>query len=44
MVSFFTLKGEAVAVGVAELSSREMLASQSGIIARTERVKMQPNT
>ena len=44
MVSFFTLKGEAVAVGVAELSSREMLASQSGIIARTERVIMQPNT
>ena len=44
MVSFFTLKGEAVVVGVAELSSREMLASQSGIIARTERVIMQPNT
>ncbi|HOU70921.1 MAG TPA: RNA-guided pseudouridylation complex pseudouridine synthase subunit Cbf5 [Methanothrix sp.] len=44
MVSFFTLKGEAVGVGVAELSSREMLASQSGIIARTERVIMQPNT
>ena len=44
MVSFFTLKGEAVAVGVAEMASREMLASQSGIIARTERVIMQPNT
>jgi len=44
MVSFFTLKGEAVGVGVAELASREMLASQSGIIARTERVIMQPNT
>ena len=44
MVSFFTLKGEAVGVGVAEMASREMLASQSGIIARTERVIMQPNT
>ena len=44
MVSFFTLKGEAVAVGVAQMESREMLASQSGIIARTERVIMQPNT
>ena len=44
MVSFFTLKGEAVAVGVAGMESREMLASQSGIIARTERVIMQPNT
>jgi len=44
MVSFFTLKGEAVAVGVAQMNSREMLASQSGIIARTERVIMQPNT
>ena len=44
MVSFFTLKGEAVAVGVAQMESREMLASQSGIVARTERVIMQPNT
>ena len=44
MVSFFTLKGEAVGVGVAEMGSREMLASQSGIVARTERVIMQPNT
>ena len=44
MVSFFTLKGEAVAVGVAQMESREMLASQNGIIARTERVIMQPNT
>jgi len=26
------------------MNSREMLASQSGIIARTERVIMQPNT
>lgn len=44
MVSFFTQKGEAVGVGVAQMTSREMLASQSGIIARTERVIMQPNT
>jgi H/ACA ribonucleoprotein complex subunit 4 len=43
-VAFFTLKGEAVAVGVAQMSSREMLASQSGILARTERVIMQPST
>lgn len=43
-VAFFTLKGEAVGVGISQMSSREMLASQSGIVARTERVIMQPNT
>jgi H/ACA ribonucleoprotein complex subunit 4 len=43
-VAFFTQKGEAVAVGVAQMNSREMLASQSGIVSRTERVIMQPST
>jgi H/ACA ribonucleoprotein complex subunit 4 len=43
-VALFTLKGEAVAVAKAELSSREMLASERGIIAATERVIMEPGT
>ena len=40
----FTLKGEAVAIARAELSSEEMLASSSGIVAATERVIMEPGT
>jgi len=43
-VVLFTLKGEAVAVAQAELSSEEMLASKSGIVAATERVIMEPGT
>jgi len=43
-VALFSLKGEAVAVAVAELTSREMLASKTGIVARTERVIMEPGT
>lgn len=43
-VALFTLKGEAVAVARAELSSQEMLASKTGIVARTERVIMEPGT
>jgi len=43
-VAFFTLKGEAVAVGLAEMGSRDMLASKAGIVARTERVIMEPGT
>jgi H/ACA ribonucleoprotein complex subunit 4 len=42
--AFFTLKGEAVAVGPAQMSSREMLESKSGIVALTERVIMEPGT
>ena len=43
-VAFFTLKGEAVAVGLADMDSQEMLASKTGIAARTERVIMEPGT
>jgi H/ACA ribonucleoprotein complex subunit 4 len=43
-VAMFTLKGEAVGLAKAELSSSEMLASQTGIVARTERVIMEPGT
>lgn len=43
-VAFFTLKGEAVAVGVADMHSRDMLVSKTGIVARTERVIMEPGT
>ncbi len=42
--AFFTLKGEAVAVGPAQMNSREMLESKSGIVALTERVIMEPGT
>jgi len=43
-VAIFSLKGEAVALAVADLTSHEMLASEKGIIARTERVIMEPGT
>jgi len=43
-VAMFTLKGEAVATAVAEMASREMLASKTGIVATTERVIMEPGT
>lgn len=43
-VALFTLKGEAVAIARADLSSKEMLASETGIVARTERVIMEPGT
>ncbi len=43
-VALFTLKGEAVAVAHAGMSSREMLESEAGIVALTERVIMEPGT
>lgn len=43
-VALFTLKGEAVAVAVAETASRKMLATKTGIVAQTKRVKMKPGT
>jgi len=43
-VAFFTLKGEAVAVARAGMNSHEMLESESGIVALTERVIMEPGT
>jgi H/ACA ribonucleoprotein complex subunit 4 len=44
MVTLFTLKGEAVAIARADMSSREMVVSKRGIIALTERVIMVPGT
>jgi len=43
-VALFTLKGEAVAVAQAQMTSREMLESKTGIVALTERVIMEPGT
>ena len=43
-VALFTLKGEAVAIARAEMTSYEMLASKTGIVAATERVIMEPGT
>jgi H/ACA ribonucleoprotein complex subunit 4 len=43
-VAMFTLKGEAVGLAKAALTSQEMLASKNGIVARTERVIMEPGT
>lgn len=43
-VGLFTLKGEAVAVALAAMNSREMLDSKTGIVALTERVIMEPGT
>jgi H/ACA ribonucleoprotein complex subunit 4 len=43
-VALFTLKGEAVAIARAEMTSQEMLASKTGIVAATERVIMEPGT
>ena len=43
-VALFTLKGEAVAIAQADMTSTEMLASKSGIVAATERVIMEPGT
>jgi H/ACA ribonucleoprotein complex subunit 4 len=41
-VALFTLKGEAVALARADLTSKEMLEAEEGIAARTERVIMEP--
>jgi H/ACA ribonucleoprotein complex subunit 4 len=43
-VAMFTLKGEAVGLAKAALASSEMLSSKTGIVARTERVIMEPGT
>lgn len=43
-VSIMTLKGELVGFGRANLSSEEMLKSDHGIIAKTERTVMEPGT
>lgn len=43
-VAMFTLKGEAVGIAKADMTSQEMLRSENGIVARTERVIMEPGT
>lgn len=43
LVAIFTIKGELVAVGVAEMSSEEMVLSSSGVAVRIKRVVMPPN-
>ncbi len=43
-VAFFTLKGEAVGIGRANMNSQKMLDSETGIVALTERVIMEPGT
>lgn len=44
MVALFSLKGEAVAIAIAELTSAEMAEAKAGVVARTERVIMEPGT
>lgn len=43
-VALFTLKGEAVGIGRANMTSRDMLEGKSGIAVLTERVIMEPGT
>lgn len=43
-LAIFTLKGEAVGIARAQMNSREMLESKTGIVALTERVIMEPGT
>jgi H/ACA ribonucleoprotein complex subunit 4 len=44
IVALFTLKGEAVGIGRANMNSRDMLEGKSGIAVLTERVIMEPGT
>lgn len=44
LVALFTLKGEAVALGRALLTSREMLDQEKGLAVKTERVIMERGT
>ena len=43
-VAMFTLKDEAVALGKVDMTTQEMMASEKGLVARTERVIMEPGT
>ena len=43
-VAMFTLKGEAVALGKADMTTQDMMVSEKGLVARTERVIMEPGT
>jgi len=42
LVALFTLKGELVAVGTAQMTSREMMEAKHGIAVKTRRVVMKP--
>ncbi len=44
IVALFTLKGEAVGIGRADMNSRELLDGKNGIAVLTERVIMEPGT
>ncbi len=44
IVALFTLKGEAVGIGRANMTSHEMLEGKTGIAVLTERVIMEPGT
>lgn len=43
-VAIFTLKGEAVSFGMAQMKSSEILKAATGIVATTDRVLMEPGT
>ncbi len=44
LVAIFTLKGEAVSFGVAQMKSIEILKAATGIVATNERVFLEPGT
>ncbi|MBU4373550.1 MAG: RNA-guided pseudouridylation complex pseudouridine synthase subunit Cbf5, partial [Euryarchaeota archaeon] len=44
IVAVFTLKGEAVSFGKAQMKSSEILKAATGIVANTDRVLMEPGT
>ncbi len=44
IVAIFTLKGEAVSFGMAQMKSSEILKAATGIVATTDRVLMEPGT
>ncbi len=43
-VAIFTLKGELVAIGKAEMETKEILTAEKGIAVKTDRVLMKPGT
>ncbi|MEM1559623.1 MAG: RNA-guided pseudouridylation complex pseudouridine synthase subunit Cbf5 [Candidatus Bathyarchaeia archaeon] len=44
LVAILTVKGEGVALGLAQLSAEKLLEKEKGIAVKTERVLMQPGT
>jgi H/ACA ribonucleoprotein complex subunit 4 len=44
LVALFTMKGEAIALGRSQLTSREILDQEKGIAAKVERVIMERGT